>query len=726
MGTQFMTDGPPCPPREALVHLMRGDLRGEVLETVCDHVDTCVSCQRTLDEIDDGPSEIARQFAGVTPHALDLARAAIEADTRAITTVSGWVAELKTQRASSPEPTLPLPCDLRQYRVTRLIGQGGMGEVYEALHMSLKRRVALKVIQRVRLDDPVAHGCFIREIEAAGQLDHPNLVRAYDAWEQDGYLFLTQEFLDGESLQSLAARGGCAEPSDILAALIPICRGVEHLHSHRLLHRDIKPANIMQLRDGTIKLIDYGLAIASGASATAGMSRAGTVGYMSPEQAQGTSPVDERSDLYAVGCVLKYLLKHLPSPAPPGSEGTLQESLQQISRRLTQAFPEDRPQTMAEVRQHLEQLSLSEGLPDTQHPGVDIPEAPRAGKMTHTIERRHLRWTGMGGLLLLGSLLTWRVPTRTPGIPIEPPSVPNTAAAGTEVSTPAAPVPPPAAPREPIDRTRFPLRLVEVPAGEFVMGGVEDDPKLMAIETPARAIRFPQAFRISECEITVGQFREFIKATGYVTEAVQSGEGGWLAARSTSFSIRDPESSWENPGHQPFDALPVTTVTYRDAVTFCDWLSQREQRPYRLPTEAEWEYCCRAGDPTVFYFPLNRRNDFSWTLRNLGDHIAPRPVGTRKPNAWGLYDMIGNVREWCLDWYSPTAYEADAAQFPAGPLTGQLRVIRGASFMDEHLFLRSSNRGYLDPSTACQNQGFRVVQAGEPAVTAPMSRERSR
>ena len=725
-----MTDSQPCPSRESLVQLVTGELRGEPLETLCDHVDACEQCQHTLDTIEECPSEIARQFVGVTASALDLASTALDADTQAITAQAGWLSDLKSQHAGNPEPTLPLPCDLRQYRVTRLIGHGGMGEVYEALHTSLKRRVALKVIKRIRLDDPVVHGYFVREIEAAGQLDHPNLVRAYDAWEQDGYLFLTQELLDGDSLQTLATRGRFVSPEDVLDALVPICRGIEQLHSHGLLHRDIKPANIMQLRDGTIKLIDYGLAIASGDDAVARGPRAGTVGYMSPEQAQGNRPLDVRSDLFAVGCVLQYLLKHLPPVSGNEREPNLRRLLQDLAGRLTRARPEDRPQTMAGVRVELEQLrqEFPRTSPTT---GTGASGSPRSGMLTDSPElsptqspARFGRFlAGLIVLAVLGSLWwLWRAPTGEPG-PQSPAS--SNPVNGTGKPAPAAD-PGPATVKPAVDkpaRKPFVLQMIEIPAGEFAMGGVPDDPKLMAIETPQRVIVFPEPFRMSACEITVGQFREFVDATGYVTEAVESGVGGWLVARNTSFSIREPQFHWLNPGHELTDELPVSMITYRDALAFCDWLSQREQQPYRLPTEAEWEYCCRAGDPAVFYFPVDRRNDYAWTIHNLGDHLTPRPVGTRRPNAWGLFDMIGNVREWCLDWYSPTAYSDDPVEFPAGPPTGKQRVIRGACFMDSHLFLRSSNRGYLDPINACQNQGFRVVQAGQPVLQRPVKKE---
>lgn len=670
-----MSERSQCPDHETLRRWNAGTLPHEEFESVADHLESCSACQASLEQLEAPSFVVDQRLAGVTAADLDRARTAIEADATTVQAVSSWIADLQSYSPKNFEPSLSVPCELRQYEVLKLLGHGGMGEVYHARHKRLKRDVALKVMRSHRQEDPVAQSHFLREIETAGQLDHPNLVRAYDAWEQDGYVFLTQELLDGDSLGWLASQGEIRSATEVLDYLTNICRGLEGLHARGFLHRDVKPSNIMRLRDGTIKLIDYGLAVPTDFDESRTVHRAGTVGYMAPEQANGSETLDQRSDVYSVGCVLKFLLHHLSVEQTDERDATARIELAQLADDMTQTRPEDRPSTIAAVLQRLERLSRRDEI-DTM-------------KSVNTTLYRVDAW--LLGLIFVSVLAAYIYQSNqvSPG--------PNNAS----ITSGERAVQP---------RTPFKLKMVDVPAVEFVMGGVSGDEAVRAEELPSRTVVFSKPFRISVCEITVGQFREFVEATGYKTEAERSGEGGWLVSRSSSFGKLDPSFIWSNPGYPLSDNLPVTMVSYNDAVAFCQWLSERDQKTYRLPTEAEWEYCCRAGTTEVYSFPIAKINEYVWSLNAAGRNVFPRPVGTRKANTWGIYDMEGNVREWCLDWYSETAYQADAARFPAGPETGEKRAVRGGSFMDRERFFRSSHRGYWPPETVVGNQGFRVVE----------------
>lgn len=254
------------------------------------------------------------------------------------------------------------------------------------------------------------------------------------------------------------------------------------------------------------------------------------------------------------------------------------------------------------------------------------------------------------------------------------------------------------------------LKMIDIPAGQYTMGGIPGDSQTIPYELPQRIIDIKKPFRISAYEVTIAQFKQFVAAIGYISDAEKSEEGGWLPNRRSSYGSRDPHFVWSSPGYTVNDNFPVTMVSYNDAVAFCNWIGQRDGKIYRLPTEIEWEYCCRAGNATKYSFPPDQRNEYVWWLKSVGDQLSPKPVGVLKPNAWGLYDMNGNVREWCLDWFSETAYQQDANLFPEGPTFGQLRAVRGGCYMDLESFSRSSHRGYFAPSTSVGNQGFRVVE----------------
>jgi formylglycine-generating enzyme required for sulfatase activity len=176
----------------------------------------------------------------------------------------------------------------------------------------------------------------------------------------------------------------------------------------------------------------------------------------------------------------------------------------------------------------------------------------------------------------------------------------------------------------------------------------------------------------------------------------------------------------------------VVNVSWNDAVKFCEWLSQKEKRTYRLPTEAEWEYACRAGTSTRYW---SGDDDASLKgVANVADESlkaklaanAPRcegwddgqpftaPVGSFKPNRWGLYDMHGNVRQWCADWYDSSYYRSSPRQGPKGPAAGTRRVWRGGSWLTDARLCRSAYRFGDEPTFRHASFGFRVALDAAP------------
>ncbi len=227
-----------------------------------------------------------------------------------------------------PPDVVPPPC-VAGYEVYREVGRGGMGIVFEALHLRLKRPVALKLIKTGQFAGPAERARFRREAEAAARLRHPNIVQVYDIGESDGCPYLSLEWVDGGNLAERF--GGAAAPPRLAAQLIEaVAWAMHYAHANGVVHRDLKPANILLRSDGTPKVADFGLAkLLDGA---AGMTHTGDVlgspPYMAPEQARGDNrAVGPRTDVYALGAVLYELLTGSPAFDGENRQATLQRVL---------------------------------------------------------------------------------------------------------------------------------------------------------------------------------------------------------------------------------------------------------------------------------------------------------------------------------------------------------------------------------------------------------------
>lgn len=223
-------------------------------------------------------------------------------------------------------------------------------------------------------------------------------------------------------------------------------------------------------------------------------------------------------------------------------------------------------------------------------------------------------------------------------------------------------------------------KMVDIPGGTFIMGNSGEGYNYD--EAPAHKVTL-SAFRISACEITNAQFEEFFP------------DHKELRGKEFGISTGDNEA--------------VCYVSWHDAYDYCNWLSAKTGRKFRLPTEAEWEYACRAWTNTPYYtgdvLPEGCDRNQK-TERNL--KLVSLEVGKSQPNAWGLYDMHGNVEEWCLDYYGP--YSPEPAVNPVGPEYGDFKVTRGGSHNTPAEFLRSANRSAASASDSHSQIGFRIVE----------------
>jgi streptogramin lyase/predicted Ser/Thr protein kinase len=229
------------------------------------------------------------------------------------------------------------------YRVTGVAGRGGMGVVYEAQQLDLQRPVALKLIATPLARDEAFRERFVRESRAAAAIDHPNVIPVYSAGEDDGRLYLAMRFVDGEDLRSLVQREGPLEPARAASIIAQIGSALDAAHARGLVHRDIKPANVLLDRDHAY-LTDFGLTKRlTGETTMTGSGRwVGTLGYIAPEQIRGEG-VDARADVYALGCLLFYVLTGVAPYRRDSDEATLYAHLNDAApdaRALTPDVPE--------------------------------------------------------------------------------------------------------------------------------------------------------------------------------------------------------------------------------------------------------------------------------------------------------------------------------------------------------------------------------------------------
>jgi predicted Ser/Thr protein kinase len=371
---------------------------------------------------------------------------------------------------------------LERYEVGRLLGAGGMAEVFEGRDRLLARRVAIKVLQSQFARDPSFLIRFKREAQAAASLSHPNIVGVYDTGSEDGTHFIVMEYVDGRTLKDVIRAEGPLYPERAAEICADVCNALAAAHARGLIHRDIKPGNVMLTPEGKVKVMDFGIARATTSETiTQTAAVVGTAQYISPEQAQGQT-VDYRSDLYSLGCCLYEMLtgtvpftgatpvaiayRHVrEDPTPPRMlNADVPAPLEAICLKAMAKLPDNRYQTAAELHDDLERFR--NGQPVHATPLMDaaaateaLPRGPVGADQTAMLggvtsadryaepyeeERRtSVGWVVVSllALVLVGlvAFFITRAVTGTDGGPQTTVAVPTTAVPTTAAPTTAAP-----------------------------------------------------------------------------------------------------------------------------------------------------------------------------------------------------------------------------------------------------------------------------------------------
>ena len=621
------------------------------------------------------------------------------------------------------------------YEIVARVGQGAMGVVYKARQLSLDRVVALKVLPSELVQNAKAVERFRREALIAARITHPHAVQILDVGEDRGRRFIAMEFVDGVSASDLL-RSGPVREQEALRIVRCVSEALAVAHELGIIHRDIKPANIMLTRDGEPKLADLGIARQTGLgemTLTQAGAALGTPHYMSPEQCEGLKDIDGRADIYSLGATLFHLVcgrtpfegattaailhkqVYEPLPDPKSINPGLSEGVTRLIRWMMEKDRDKRPQNCADLIAGIGEVertgNLSRGPAPLSIPGprgaagepaaaaLSKPDMGDEGTSPPPPSPRRVFWPAVGSAVAV--LLAVYLVLMGLGVLFKRQEMPG----GTHY------------------KSVIGMEFVYIPPGEFMMGNRNGDED----EKPVRRVRITKGFYFAAHEVTLRRFRVFVEAAGYSTEA-ERGDGayGWTGSKWE----KRRDFNWRNPGFTQGDDHPVVCVSWNDAQAFCKWLSRKEGVACRLPTEAEWEYACRAGTTSAYWWgddpdggkgccnaadqtakmKLPGRAVFNWP----DGHKFTSPAGSFKPNGFGLYDMHGNVCEWCADWYDEGYYGNGPEEDPSGPATGTTRVLRGGSWFSEPRFCRSADRGRLTPGDAGSNSGFRVLLLPRP------------
>lgn len=377
-----------CPPEAELRDYCLGKLDPDVWDGISSHVDACGECQTAVVGMDDTHDSLARELRVASPAPAESPEIA-----RLVRLASAHrdepgpdreeLTHLVRESGTGPADLPGVDGVLGQYHLLEKLGEGGMGIVYRAEHLRLKRSVAVKILSQKRFADPTAAERFQREVESLGRLQHPHIVNATDAGDEDGVLYLVMEYVDGVDFSKLSDRHGPLSVPDACELVRQAALGLQHAHEQGCIHRDIKPANLMLATDATgtpvVKILDLGLARLCRDESTDGLTETGqvmgTADYMPPEQSTGSHAVDIRSDLYSLGCTFYRLLAgRAPFTGPdfrtafermrahvelvPAPLETLRSDLPAVLSliidRLLAKSPDDRFQTPVELAEALE------------------------------------------------------------------------------------------------------------------------------------------------------------------------------------------------------------------------------------------------------------------------------------------------------------------------------------------------------------------------------------
>lgn len=539
------------------------------------------------------------------------------------------------------------------------IAIGGMGAVFKARQVALNRWIAIKILPPEHGGQKLLVDYFQNEAKNLALLNHPGIVTIHDFGIRSEFYYFVMEFVEGKNLEQILNERVILSLEEAVDILLQLCDSLDYTHRVGILHCDLKPGNVICMADGRVKLMDFGISrLLSDDVSTEVM--AGTKGFTAPELITRQQSPTIQSDIYSLGVLFFYMLT-----------GKLPSSVHQcylpicVSEKLPPAIPAvlTRMLSMNTKRRYRSVGKLSEALRQAMNYRQPI--------------RNLFYWAS-------GFAIAFLIGLTTILLNLEPKHFENSvqtedvAESKHEVAEPIKFV---------LRNVQLPggiaIALRPIPAGTFLMGSTDVLGYLW--EAPIRRVVISNSFWMSECEITQSQY---LTVMG------------------------------ENPSEVNGYDLPVTNVSHADAMAYCTQLNRIENLAgnlpdgyeFRLPTEAEWEYVAKGGDqnPDRQFAGTGTIDELVWTWQNSK---KIQPIARKRANRLGIFDLNGNVAEWCLDYFCSSGYPQQ--KMVVNPYVdedcGEGHTIRGGHvFMTNLDDYRNSARS---GGSADKGVGFRIVLA---------------
>ena len=619
-----------------------------------------------------------------------------------------------------------------KYHILQVLGQGGFGITYLAEQSMLKMRVAIKeffirdlcarddssTVYTVTQSDMVGRyrQKFIKEAQMIAHLKHPGIVNVSDIFEENGTVYYVMEYIEGESLAEKVKRNGPLSEQTALRYIFKVAEALDYLHNSRVNHLDIKPANIM-VRDANDDpvIIDFGVSkqYDEQKDQTTTTPPGVSTGYSPLEQymSGGVSTFSPQADIYALGATL---YKLLTGNTPPNASDILSKGLPHlptsISADIRKAIEKamqprslDRPQSISEFLGMIEQEQQNEPTIEEDEPTIIIDSSDYDEEMIYDSNRIDGIEKGENIKQFEVGVMEWIMST--------------------------------------FNIVLFVLTIVVaivvhnfLPLGVFLVMFIISIiiiffyEKGSMRETKHNSAFIINAFHRKEKYSNVDIIDNLIANMVYIDggtftmgATIEQESDSWSDEKPThqvtlsSFSIGRYEvtqEEWQvvmgfNPSQFKGEKRPVEQVSWNDCQEFISRLNAMTGKHFRLPTEAEWEFAARGGNIShgKKYAGGNNLKDVAWYDRNSGNQT--HPVGQKQPNELGLYDMSGNVWEWCNDLYGN--YSSSSQNNPKGPSSGDHHVRRGGGWNNVARNCRVSRRYLSKPSGVRNNRGFRLA-----------------